>query len=116
MGYNPTVDYERLRTLKSKRFASKHAASDQSSILHPAARAKAQMWMTPRISARMGMSFQPAAGKSRPPQARDQIRTLPHQRPWEIGAMVLDHQHNRPLVDGAQQDGAGLGQLNGASG
>jgi hypothetical protein len=44
-------------------------------------------------------SGQPAARKPRPAQARHDIWTAPHQSPDQPGAVVLDHQNDRPLIE-----------------
>src|SRR5262245_3627192 len=42
---------------------------------------------------------QPAAGEARALQAATDVRIALHQLPDEAAAVVLDHRHDRPLVD-----------------
>ena len=43
--------------------------------------------------------LQPASGKARPTQTGHDRRTMAHDVPQQPGAVILDHQHHRPLVD-----------------
>ena len=51
-----------------------------------------------RLSVHALRPSEPSARESSPPQALDQVRTPPHQTPDEIAALVLDHEHDRALV------------------
>src|SRR4030095_14263789 len=43
--------------------------------------------------------LKPTARKSRPLQSGDDCRATPHDVPNQAGPVVLDHQHDRPLID-----------------
>src|SRR4030095_16464768 len=44
-------------------------------------------------------TLKPTAAKSRPPQSSDDRRAAAHDVPEQSGPVVLDHQHDRPLID-----------------
>jgi len=52
------------------------------------------------VELRRRCSSQPTSREPRTPQARDEVRTAPHQVPNQTGAVVLDHQDDRPLIEG----------------
>src|SRR4029450_6930969 len=43
--------------------------------------------------------LKPTTAKSRPPQSSDDRRTAAHNVPEQSGPVVLDHQHDRSLID-----------------
>src|SRR4029450_4521675 len=43
--------------------------------------------------------LKPTAAKSRPPQSSDDRRAAAHDVPEQSSPVVLDHQHDRPLID-----------------
>jgi hypothetical protein len=51
------------------------------------------------IRVRRILRAKPSAGKAGSAKTRDEIGALTHETPDEAGAVIFDHQENRPLVD-----------------
>ena len=43
--------------------------------------------------------LKPTAAESSPPQSSDDCRAAAHDVPEQAGPIILDHQHDRPLID-----------------